>query len=89
MIAALSAVKPAQGHYCTLAIRPREGTFCLTNETITTVGYGYFSFAQQPTWLRMYTAMLMPVSVTTTTFLVAYVANVLLSRRFVWPNECP
>lgn len=63
--------------------------FYFTNETITTVGYGDFSFAQQPTWLRLYAAMLMLGGVTTTALLVAFVADVLLSRRFVWSSGRP
>ncbi|HUH69532.1 MAG TPA: NAD-binding protein [Mycobacterium sp.] len=52
-------------------------------ETITTVGYGDFSFAQQPTWLRLFSVMLMFVGMTTTAVLVAFIADLLLSRRFV------
>jgi Trk K+ transport system NAD-binding subunit len=52
-------------------------------ETITTVGYGDVSFVQQPTWLRLFSVMLMFVGMTTTAVLVAFVADVLLSRRFV------
>ncbi|OBA83044.1 potassium transporter TrkA [Mycobacterium sp. 1164966.3] len=51
-------------------------------ETITTVGYGDFSFAQQPTWLRLFSVMLMFVGMTTTALLVAFIADLLLSRRF-------
>ncbi|WP_205877860.1 NAD-binding protein [Mycobacterium camsae] len=57
--------------------------FYFTNETITTTGYGDFSFAEQPTWLRLFAACLMLGGVTTTALLVAFVADVLLSRRFV------
>jgi len=63
--------------------------FYFTNETITTTGYGDFSFAKQPTWLRIYAAMLMLGGVTTTALLVAFVADVLLSRRFVWSSGRP
>jgi Trk K+ transport system NAD-binding subunit len=52
-------------------------------ETITTVGYGDVSFVQQPTWLRVFSIMLMFVGMTTTAVLVAFVADLLLSRRFV------
>jgi len=52
-------------------------------ETITTVGYGDVSFVQQPTWLRMFSIMLMFVGMTTTAILVAFIADLLLSRRFV------
>jgi Trk K+ transport system NAD-binding subunit len=60
-----------------------------TSETITTTGYGDFSFATQPTWLRLYAAVLMLSGVTTTALLVAFVADVLLSRRFVWSSGRP
>ncbi|MBV8787471.1 MAG: NAD-binding protein [Mycobacterium sp.] len=63
--------------------------FYFTNETITTTGYGDFSFAKQPTWLRIYAALLMLSGVTTTALLVAFVADVLLSRRFVWSSGRP
>jgi Trk K+ transport system NAD-binding subunit len=57
--------------------------FYFTNETITTTGYGDFSFAKQPTWLRLYAAVLMVAGVTTTALLVAFIADLLLSRRFL------
>ncbi|GBG37135.1 potassium channel family protein [Mycobacterium montefiorense] len=63
--------------------------FYFTNETISTTGYGDFSFAKQPTWLRMYAALLMLGGVTTTALLVAFVADVMLSRRFVWSSGRP
>ncbi|QLL06838.1 NAD-binding protein [Mycobacterium vicinigordonae] len=63
--------------------------FYFTIETITTTGYGDFSFAEQPTWLRVYAAVLMLGGVTTTALLVAFVADVLLSRRFVWSSGRP
>ncbi|SOX52420.1 potassium transporter TrkA [Mycobacterium ahvazicum] len=63
--------------------------FYFTNETITTTGYGDFSFAKQPTWLRFYAAMLMLGGVTTTALLVSFVADVMLSRRFVWSSGRP
>jgi Trk K+ transport system NAD-binding subunit len=52
-------------------------------ETITTVGYGDFSFAQQPLWLRVFSIMLMFTGMTTTAVLIAFIADLLLSRRFV------
>lgn len=63
--------------------------FYFTNETITTTGYGDFSFAKQPTWLRLYAAMLMLGGVTTTALLVAFIADVLLSRRFLLSSARP
>lgn len=52
-----------------------------TAETITTVGYGEFTFAQQSAWLRIFAVGLMFAGVTTTALLVAFVADLLLSRR--------
>jgi Trk K+ transport system NAD-binding subunit len=54
-----------------------------TIETLTTTGYGDFSFVHQPTWLRVFAALLMFSGVTTTALLVSFIADVLLSRRFV------
>jgi voltage-gated potassium channel Kch len=65
---------------------PRMGwidALYFTVETMTTTGYGDFSFVHQPTWLRVYAALMMFSGVTTTALLVAFVADVLLSRRFV------
>lgn len=53
-----------------------------STETIATVGYGDFSFLLQPTWLRLFSIMLMLAGVTTTALLVAFMADLLLSRRF-------
>ncbi|BBZ52709.1 NAD-binding protein [Mycobacterium heidelbergense] len=53
------------------------------SETITTVGYGDFSFAQQSTSLRLFAVGLMFGGVTVTAILVAFLADLLLSRRFV------
>jgi Trk K+ transport system NAD-binding subunit len=53
------------------------------SETITGVGYGDFSFAQQAPWLRLFSVGLMFGGVTVTAILVAFVADLLLSRRFV------
>jgi Trk K+ transport system NAD-binding subunit len=57
--------------------------FYFTIETMTTTGYGDFSFVHQPTWLRVFAAVLMFSGVTTTALIVSFVADVLLSRRFV------
>jgi Trk K+ transport system NAD-binding subunit len=54
-----------------------------STETITTTGYGDYSFLHQPTWLRLFAAMMMFAGVTTTALLVAFLADLLLSRRFV------
>ncbi len=53
-----------------------------STETIATVGYGDFSFIDQPLWLRIWGIGLMFAGVTTTAILVAFVADLLLSRRF-------
>ena len=52
-----------------------------STETIATVGYGDFSFLDQPTWLRVFGILLMFAGVTTTAILVAFIADLLLSRR--------
>jgi Trk K+ transport system NAD-binding subunit len=65
---------------------PRMGwidAFYFTVETLTTTGYGDFSFVHQPTWLRLFAAMMMFGGVTTIALLVAFISDVLLSRRFV------
>jgi Trk K+ transport system NAD-binding subunit len=53
------------------------------SETITTVGYGDFSFGQQSPLLRLFAVGLMWGGVTVTAILVAFIADMLLSRRFV------
>jgi Trk K+ transport system NAD-binding subunit/multidrug transporter EmrE-like cation transporter len=57
-----------------------------STETIATVGYGDFSFQDQPTWLRLFGIVLMFAGVTTTAILVAFIADVLLSRRFAYSS---
>jgi hypothetical protein len=52
-----------------------------STETIATVGYGDFSFIGQPMWLRLFAILLMFAGVTTTAVVVAFVADLLLSRR--------
>jgi Trk K+ transport system NAD-binding subunit len=47
------------------------------------VGYGEFSFAQQSDWLRLFAVGLMFSGATITALLVAFLADLLLSRRFV------
>jgi Trk K+ transport system NAD-binding subunit len=54
-----------------------------TVETITTTGYGDFSFGHQVIWLRLFAATLMFSGATTIALLVAFIADVLLSQRFV------
>ncbi|HZN80768.1 MAG TPA: NAD-binding protein [Mycobacterium sp.] len=52
-----------------------------STETIATVGYGDFNFLDQPTWLRLWGVVMMFSGVFTTAIVVAFVADVLLSRR--------
>jgi Trk K+ transport system NAD-binding subunit len=54
-----------------------------TSETITSVGFGDFSFAAQSSTLRLFAIGLMFGGVMITAILVAIVADLLLSRRFV------
>ncbi len=53
------------------------------SETITTVGYGDFSFAQQSSSLRLFAVGLMWSGTIITAILVAFLADLMLSRRFV------
>jgi Trk K+ transport system NAD-binding subunit len=57
--------------------------FYFTSETISSVGFGDFSFAQQSPLLRLFAVGLMYGGVTVSAILVALVADLLLSRRFV------
>jgi voltage-gated potassium channel Kch len=52
-----------------------------SSETVTTVGFGDFSFLQQPIWLRLFSVVLMFSGVTVIAVLVAFAADLLLSRR--------
>src|ERR1700761_3194463 len=53
------------------------------SETISTVGYGDFSFAHESSWLRLFAVGLMFGGVIVTAVLVAFLADLMLSRRFV------
>ncbi|AFM18530.1 K+ transport system, NAD-binding component [Mycolicibacterium chubuense NBB4] len=55
-----------------------------STETIATVGYGDFSFSDQPTWLRLFSIVLMFAGITTTAVLMAFIADLLLSRRLAY-----
>lgn len=55
-----------------------------STETIATVGYGDFSFIDQPLWLRLFGIVLMFAGVTTTAVLMAFIADLLLSRRIAY-----
>lgn len=52
-----------------------------TIETIATVGYGDFSFAEQDTWLRVFAIGLMGVSAVLTAVVFALLTQLLVSRR--------
>ncbi|MGZ8177844.1 potassium channel family protein [Williamsia sp. SKLECPSW1] len=52
-----------------------------SSETIATVGYGDFTFADQPTALRIYSIFLMFLGLTTTAMVMAFLAELLISRR--------
>lgn len=55
-----------------------------STETIATVGYGDFSFIDQPLYLRLFGIVLMFAGVTTTAVLMAFIADLLLSRRIAY-----
>ncbi|UMB68292.1 NAD-binding protein [Mycobacterium paraterrae] len=57
--------------------------FYFTSETISSVGFGDFSFAQQSSMLRLFAIGLMYGGVTVSAILVALIADLLLSRRFL------
>ncbi len=57
--------------------------FYFTSETISSVGFGDFSFAQQSWLLRLFAILLMYGGVTVSAILVALIADLLLSRRFL------
>jgi Trk K+ transport system NAD-binding subunit len=50
-------------------------------ETVSTVGYGDFSFTAQAWWLRLWAIMLMLAGISIFAILMAYVADFLISRR--------
>lgn len=52
-----------------------------STETLATVGYGDFNFMHQPLWLRLWGVVMMLSGLATTAIVVAFVADVLLSRR--------
>jgi Trk K+ transport system NAD-binding subunit len=52
-----------------------------TVETLTTVGFGDFFFANQPNWLRVWAIVLMVIGATVVTVLYALLTNLLVSRR--------
>lgn len=65
---------------------PRMGwidALYFTVETISTTGYGDFAFVTQPTWLRVFAIGMMLGGTVTVALLVSFIADVLLSRRFL------
>jgi Trk K+ transport system NAD-binding subunit len=52
-----------------------------TTETLTTVGFGDFYFADQPTWLRIWAILLMVLGAVVVTIVYALLTNFLVSRR--------
>jgi Trk K+ transport system NAD-binding subunit len=54
-----------------------------TATTISTTGYGDYSFAEQSTWLRLWGVMMMLVGWAAGAFVIAFAADVLLSRRLI------
>ena len=52
-----------------------------TTETLTTVGFGDFFFANQHDWLRVWAIVLMVIGATVVTVLYALLTNLLVSRR--------
>ena len=56
--------------------------FYFTASTVATVGFGDFSFLDQQTWLRVWAIGLIFAGLITTAILVAFIADLLLSRRF-------
>ena len=52
-----------------------------TSETLTTVGFGDFYFANQADWLRVWAILLMIIGATLVTVLYAMLTNLLVSRR--------
>jgi Trk K+ transport system NAD-binding subunit len=52
-----------------------------STETVATVGYGDFNFVEQAPWLRIWAIFLMIAGITTTAMLMAFLADMLISRR--------
>jgi Trk K+ transport system NAD-binding subunit len=66
------------------AIRPTIGwvdALSFATETLTTVGYGNFNFMGQELWLRLWGVLMMLSGIAMISVMVAFVADVLLSRR--------
>jgi Trk K+ transport system NAD-binding subunit len=66
------------------AFRPDMGwvdALSFATETLTTVGYGDFNFLGQALWLRLWGVVMMLSGIAMISVIVAFVADVLLSRR--------
>jgi Trk K+ transport system NAD-binding subunit len=61
-------------------IGPLDAVY-FTTETLTTVGYGDFSFTTESAWLRIWAIVLMILGATLVTILYALLTNLLVSRR--------
>lgn len=79
LLAVLSTIVLWRG-YTAPGMSPLDGLY-FSLETIATVGFGDFSFADQPTWLRLYAIALMVVGVGNTAVVLAYLTDLLVSRR--------
>ena len=66
------------------AFRPQLGwmdALSFTTETLTTVGYGDYPIRDQPLWMRLWDVVMMLSGIAMISIVVAFVADVLLSRR--------
>ncbi len=52
-----------------------------STETVATVGYGDFNFIDQSPWLRLWAIFLMAAGVTTIAMMMAFLSDMLISRR--------
>lgn len=52
-----------------------------STETLSTVGFGEFHFAEQPLWLRLWGVLMMLSGIAMISVIAAFLADVLLSRR--------
>lgn len=52
-------------------------------ETLTTTGFGDYTFIEEPAWLRLWAVVMMLVGAVGSAFIVAFAADVLLSRRIL------
>lgn len=87
-LAALLAVGALSVVVLLLGYREPDGTrmspldaLYFTAETIGTIGYGDFSFREQPSWLRAYAVFLMAAGAVLAALTYALLTNLLVSRR--------